>query len=354
MKKFKEYKVGKFTFIDKTSMTPDEWRGFRKEGIGGSDVSSILDLNPYSSITELFYEKIGHRQPENLDRNVAVFWGNMDEYNLIDVAQYYDYNAEIEEYVVNYMNKKKIRNIVLLNYIIKHDDYPWLIINPDGVEVDMDVTQSQVDQAIQELGKLYKIYNIEETKTISGMTADTWESGIPIGYVGQVITYQIPFKEQYPEIGGNIWSKKDGRHFEGHPVPWNDTLYETIVTECSAFWELVKEGRSIMKEGLGVSKTEHLLDAIAPTPKTVTPAYEQFLNQRLKERKEKTIDCPADIFEKAVQYKALKAEAKEPSDKATIKSVEIKEYMIKNDALVLDAGENGKISFNKRLYINIK
>ncbi len=352
---FKEYRVGKLTFIDRTGMTPEQWRGYRSEGIGGSDVSSILDLNPYASITELFYEKVGYRDPEDLSKNEAVFFGEVDESGLLNIAQYYDYTATDRlDYIINYREGKKVRNIIKLNYIIKHDDYPWLIINPDGLSVDMSVTQEQVDRATRELGKLFKMYDIEETKTISGMTADTWESGIPIGYVSQVCTYQIPFKEQYDSIGGNIWSKRDGRHFEGHQVPWSDSLFNTIVTRCEEFWELVKEGRSILEMGENVSKTEHLLDAIAPRPGTITPAYDKFLNQRLKERKEKTIDCPTEIFELAVTYKALKAQSKDTDNEAMILSVKMKEFMLTNDALVLDAGENGKISFNKRMYVNIK
>ena len=241
-----------------------------------------------------------------------------------------------------------------LNYIIKHEDYPWLIINPDGVEVAMGFTEEDVKRSIEELGKIPEIRTIEETKTISGRTADMWESGIPIGYVGQVSTYQMPFKEINPDISGNIWSKKDGREFEGHPVPWNDTLANRIDEDCAAFWELVKEGKSIMAAGHTVSQVDHLLDNLAPRPVNPTPNYDEFLSQRLKEKQARTIVCPDEMLELGFKYLALNQEKKEAENRFDQVKMKIKEFMDINNALVLDAGKQGKISFSRRLYVNIK
>ena len=356
MGEFKKFKVGKLTFIDKTGMTPQQWVGFRFTGIGGSDVSSILDLNPYANITQLFFEKIGYRDPEDLSRNAAVLWGEVDEDAILNMAQYYDFDvSDSTEYVYNYRNQIKVRNIIKLNYIIKHDDYPWLIINLDGISVNMQISQNEVDMGIQELGKLATVHNVEETKTISSFTADQWEQGVPIGYVGQTMTYEIPFKELFPDIGGHIWSKKDGRDFEGHMVPWNDTLYKTIVSECEEFWEVCKEGRSILEAGHTVSQTDHLLDSLAPRPKNKTPNYEKFLNQKLNDKKANTIACPPEIYEKGLKEWAAHRNEAEYKAMKTEMSASIKEFMDINDAKVLDAGQDkGKISFNKKLYVKVK
>ena len=42
------------------------WRKFRALGVGGSDMSTILGLNPYSTPYELWLEKTGRQQPEDI------------------------------------------------------------------------------------------------------------------------------------------------------------------------------------------------------------------------------------------------------------------------------------------------
>ena len=46
-------------FADTRKMTRDEWLESRRKGIGGSDASAILGLNPYSSPLAVYLDKIG-------------------------------------------------------------------------------------------------------------------------------------------------------------------------------------------------------------------------------------------------------------------------------------------------------
>ncbi len=44
--------------IDKDS-NYDEWLAFRQNGLGASDIGTLMGLNPYKSKIELFYQKVG-------------------------------------------------------------------------------------------------------------------------------------------------------------------------------------------------------------------------------------------------------------------------------------------------------
>ena len=51
----------------------------RKLGIGGSDVADICGLSPWKTPLEVFLEKIGEREPPQLDDNPSIYWGNKME-----------------------------------------------------------------------------------------------------------------------------------------------------------------------------------------------------------------------------------------------------------------------------------
>lgn len=54
----------------------EAWLGFRTEGVGGSDMSTILGLNPYATPYDLWLEKTGRVQPEDISDRWAVERGN--------------------------------------------------------------------------------------------------------------------------------------------------------------------------------------------------------------------------------------------------------------------------------------
>ena len=45
--------------VDTSTLTEEEWLAWRKKGIGGSDVAAALNLSPYRTARELYYDKIG-------------------------------------------------------------------------------------------------------------------------------------------------------------------------------------------------------------------------------------------------------------------------------------------------------
>lgn len=48
----------------------------RAAGIGGSDIAAALGLSPWKTPLDLFMEKTGQREPDDISGNAAVEWGN--------------------------------------------------------------------------------------------------------------------------------------------------------------------------------------------------------------------------------------------------------------------------------------
>jgi len=87
---------------------------FRKTGIGGSDVATILGLNPYKTQFELYMEKTGQVESENLDDNDSVAFGNIIENT---IGEFYTHKTGV-----------KLRNKL---QTIRSEKYPWLVANID-------------------------------------------------------------------------------------------------------------------------------------------------------------------------------------------------------------------------------
>ena len=59
-------------------MSREQWLAFRKRGVGGSDVPTIMGMNPYKAEIELWYEKLS-LIPELTIENIAMFGGKRGE-----------------------------------------------------------------------------------------------------------------------------------------------------------------------------------------------------------------------------------------------------------------------------------
>ena len=60
-----------------------EWLAFRRTGIGGSDAAAILGLSPFKSNVQVWEEKTGHREPEDISDRPQVQYGKNAEDMLV-------------------------------------------------------------------------------------------------------------------------------------------------------------------------------------------------------------------------------------------------------------------------------
>ena len=98
------------------NMSKETWLRLRKKGIGGSDASSVLNLNPNRSIVNVYMDKLD----ENIEENSNI--------NMILGERLEDFVAK--EFSIQ--TGKKVRN---LNGILRNQKYPFAIANLDKVVV---------------------------------------------------------------------------------------------------------------------------------------------------------------------------------------------------------------------------
>lgn len=65
--------------IIKLKHNSPEWLAFRKTGLGGSDAAAILGLSPFKTNVEVWEEKVGLREPEDISDKPEVKYGKKAE-----------------------------------------------------------------------------------------------------------------------------------------------------------------------------------------------------------------------------------------------------------------------------------
>lgn len=104
----------------------EEWLEVRSHYIGGSDASAVIGLNPYKTNLELWQEKTGLVQPEDISDKPYVKYGTQAEMHLRGL-----FRLDFPEYQVDY-----IENNLWLN-----DKYPFAHASLDGWLTDQDGRQ---------------------------------------------------------------------------------------------------------------------------------------------------------------------------------------------------------------------
>lgn len=57
----------------------EAWLGMRNKGIGGSDAGVIMGDNQWKSKYQLWLEKTGQAEPEDISGKESVYWGTVLE-----------------------------------------------------------------------------------------------------------------------------------------------------------------------------------------------------------------------------------------------------------------------------------
>ena len=90
----------------------------RKKGIGASDTACVLERNPYKTNVELWEEKTGIRESEDISDKPHVKYGTEAEQYLREL-----FRLDFPEYDVTYEPYKMIANL---------KNYPFLFATLDG------------------------------------------------------------------------------------------------------------------------------------------------------------------------------------------------------------------------------
>lgn len=106
----------KLTEISTVGMSHEDWLMHRKNAVGGSDASTVVGLNPYSSVYELWADKLGRIPPK--EENEAMRLGH-----------------DLEEYVARRFTEKTGKRVRRKNSIIYNEQYPFAHANVDRLIV---------------------------------------------------------------------------------------------------------------------------------------------------------------------------------------------------------------------------
>lgn len=194
----------------------DEWISTRKSGIGGSDAACVIGLNKYKSNVQLWQEKTGISQPEDISNKPAVVYGKHAESHLRELfaLDFPQYDIEYHEFRM-YANEK----------------YPFIFATLDGELTD-------------ETGKK-GILEIKTTTIQNSSQWEEWDGGVPQNYYIQLLHQLIATGWNFAILKAHIRYFKNNDIYTStrHYFINRDEVFEDmkilIESECK-FWEHVK------------------------------------------------------------------------------------------------------------------
>ena len=196
----------------------EEWLVNRK-GIGGSDASAILGLNPYKTNQELWMENKGQMSPVDISGKSYVKYGN-DAEPLLRALFALDY----PEYKVEYYD----------NNMIINKKYPWAHASLDGELMDPDGRRG--------------ILEIKTTNILQSMQWEKWDNRIPDNYYIQVLHYLLVTEYDFVVLKAQLKRVRDGEvrlttkhyHIEREEVLSDIKM---LKEEEEAFWHSSQSGQ---------------------------------------------------------------------------------------------------------------
>lgn len=143
----------------------EKWLAERRKGIGGSDASAVLGLNPYKTNVQLWEEKTGRRNEDDSISNIAcVKYGKEAEQHLRAL-----FELDFPQYKIDYDEFRVYRNPI----------YQFIQGTLDGV---------LTDKATGRQGVL----EIKTTEILSSMQREKWrDDHIPDNYYIQCLHYLL-------------------------------------------------------------------------------------------------------------------------------------------------------------------
>lgn len=314
--------------ISTLDMSKDQWLEHRYNGIGGSEVSSVLGLNPYKSSAELWWEKV--LRVNRTEENQAMHWGKALEDVIADRWQYWDGDAE--QMIKNFNEGNIKRKCRRVNAILTNPACDWLFANVDRY-INLDIT------TLARPGIL-------EIKTVSGWAVDQWKDGIPPYYLIQLQTYLLVTGYNY----GEIVILRDGRFMEVIPFSREEQIIDKIIERTKVFWESVEAARTII-DGYNLEQFENPFEAISHLPDNLkeqlfelepapddSVAYENYLKERYRIVPSEIQGSP-ELRERAIAYQSYNESIKHYEGLKRGCANILKAYMKESDVMNFEDGK---------------
>ena len=197
----------------------DLWLKARINGIGASDASSILGMNPYKSNVELWEEKTNRRIAEDISSKSYVKYGNDAEHLLRDL-----FILDYPQYEVNYNE---------FEMMAKVKGYPFIFATLDG---------GLKEKLAGRLGVL----EIKTTEIQQSNQWEKWKDQVPTNYYVQLLHQLLATGYDFAVLKAQIkWYKQSEmqlttKHYFIERVEVQADINYLLQEEIK-FWENVKK-----------------------------------------------------------------------------------------------------------------
>ncbi|WP_225981940.1 MULTISPECIES: YqaJ viral recombinase family nuclease [Acidithiobacillus] len=213
------------------AMSREEWLQWRNRGIGSSDAPVAVGASRYKSPLELWLEKTGRKEPEDLSSKDAVFWGTTLE---PIVAQVY---AE--------RTGSKVRRV---NAVLQHPERPYLLAN--------------LDRIVEGCGIL-------EIKTAGLRSQGQWDEGVPLAYQIQVLHQLAVTGKSWADVAVLI----GGQEFRIYRIERDEARITQLLELEKVFWQHVE--RQTPPEADGSDSSHRALSLLYPQNSTTLVDYSE-------------------------------------------------------------------------------
>lgn len=164
--------------------THEEWIQERKKGLGASDAGTIIGVNKWKSNVELWKEKVGLREPEDIGDKPYVKYGHDAEPHLRAL-----FALDHPELLVTYESPYKM---------IFSDEFPFIFATPDG-ELEEIATGRR--------GGL----EVKTTEILNSRQWAEWDGRIPQQYYAQVCHQMLAADWEFVYVLVQIkWTTREG------------------------------------------------------------------------------------------------------------------------------------------------
>lgn len=200
---------------------PDEtaWLKGRMNGIGGSDASAIIGMNPYKTNIDLFEEKTGRRIPEDIGGKPYVIYGKNAEAPIREL-----FMLDYPEYQVSHYEYRILQSV----------KYPFMQASLDGELIDQEGRKG--------------ILEIKTTNILQSMQREKWNDKIPQNYYIQVLHYLLVTEYEFVVLRAHLnsrWGKEvrtQVKHYFIERTEVREDL-DYLLKEEIKFWGYVESGR---------------------------------------------------------------------------------------------------------------
>lgn len=202
--------------IIKLEHNSQAWLDFRNTGIGGSDASAVLGLNPWKTNVELWEEKSGLKPPKEVSCAEAVEYGSKAEAWLAKL-----FELDFPEY----------RLTTPKNIVYRRDGFMF----------------ASLDGEIEDRAGRKGILEIKTSTIFSSMSKERWANKIPQNYYIQLLHYLLVTGYDFAILKAQLKSSQDGGVYLQTRHYYVDAADESVKVDMQylleaekAFWADVK------------------------------------------------------------------------------------------------------------------